>query len=60
MVDTAKSRYVAGIVPKSMGVKTKKHRFFYLLVPAVYKVYYELLYKYNSVKKDIKYLVTTP
>ncbi len=48
-----KQKYVANIVPKIMSVKTKKNRFFYLLVPAVYKVYYKLLYHYNSVKKDL-------
>ena len=47
-------KYEANIVPKKMSVKIKKERFFYLLAPAVDKVYKELHLEYESVLKDIK------
>ena len=48
-----KKKYVANIVPKKMSVKTKKHRFYYLLVPAIYRINNELVFKYNSAKYDM-------
>jgi len=47
-------KYTAINVPKKMTVAVKKERFYYLLVPAVDKVYNELLIQYNEVKKDLQ------
>lgn len=41
-------KYVANVVPKKMSAKTKKARFYYLLVPAVQKVHTELMLEYES------------
>ena len=47
-------KYTATNVPKKMTVATKKERFYYLLSPAIDKVYNELIVQYNEVKKDLK------
>ncbi len=47
-------KYTATDVPKKMSVAVKKERFYYLLVPAINKVYNELLVQYNEAKKDLK------
>ena len=51
---TTTPKYVPNIVPKKMSVKTKKERFYYLLVPVVQKVHAELFKEYLSVAQDIK------
>ena len=48
------SKYTATDVPKKMTVAVKKERFYYLLAPAIDKVYNELLVQYQQVKKDLK------
>ena len=47
-------KYTAINVPKKMTVAVKKERFYYLLAPAIDKVYNELLAQFNEVKKDLK------
>ena len=47
-------KYTAKNVPKKMTVAVKKKRFYYLLAPAVDKVYNELSLQYSEVKKDLK------
>lgn len=47
-------KYTANNVPKKMTVAVKKERFYYLLAPAVDKVYNELSLQYDEVKKDLK------
>ena len=47
-------KYTAKNVPKKMSVAVKKERFYYLLAPAIEKVYNELLIQYSEVKKDLK------
>ena len=47
-------KYYPHIVPKKMSIDAKKDRFYYLITPAVDKVYNELMEQYNSVKHDIK------
>ena len=47
-------KYTATDVPKKMTVAVKKERFYYLLAPAIDKVYNELLVQYNEVNKDLK------
>ena len=47
-------KYTAINVPKKMTVAVKKERFYYLLAPAIDKVYNELLVQYNEVQKDLK------
>lgn len=47
-------KYTAINVPKKMTVAVKKERFYYLLAPAIDKVYSELLVQFNEVKKDLK------
>ena len=47
-------KYTAANVPKKMTVAVKKERFYYLLAPAIDKVYNELSLQYNEVKKDLK------
>ena len=49
------SHYKANIVPKNMTVEIKKDRFYYLVKPAVLKVYDKLKKDYEEVKRDIKY-----
>ena len=46
-------KYTAINVPKKMTVPVKKERFYYLLAPAIDKVYNELSVQYNEVKKDL-------
>ena len=48
------SKYTTTNVPKKMTVAVKKERFYYLLAPAIDKVYNELLVQYNEVNKDLK------
>ncbi len=47
-------KYTAANVPKKMTVAAKKERFYYLLAPAIDKVYNELLVQYKEVKKDLE------
>ncbi len=47
-------KYRVANIPEKMSVATKKERFYYLLVPAIDKVYNELLVQYNEVKKDLE------
>lgn len=47
-------KYTATLVPKKMTVAVKKERFYYLLAPAIDKVYNELSVQYIEVKKDLK------
>jgi len=47
-------KYTATNVPKKMTVAVKKERFYYLLSPAIDKVYNELLVQYNQIEKDLK------
>ena len=47
-------KYTAQNVPKKMTVAVKKERFYYLLAPAIDKVYNELSVQYSEVKKDLK------
>jgi Bax protein len=51
----AKMLYKANEVPKNMSSKTKKERFYALLVPAIGKVYNELFMEYKRVFNDMKY-----
>jgi len=51
--DERKRDYVAKFVPKHMSVKTKKDRFYYLLLPAIYNVYNELYFKYKSTEYNL-------
>ena len=59
-LEVQKEKYVASIVPKNMTLKEKKARFYYLVVPAVYKVYNELLVEYHTIKENVDANVTTP
>ena len=52
-ISVAKSKYSSQIIPKNMTSKVKKERFFYLLAPAVKKVYSELFSQYSMIKTDI-------
>ena len=47
-------KYTAVNVPKKMTVAVKKERFYYLLAPAIDKVYKELALQYVQVKKDLE------
>ena len=47
-------KYTALDVPKKMSVAVKKERFYYLLAPAIDKVYNELLVQYDEVQKDLQ------
>ena len=47
-------KYTATNVPKKMTVPVKKERFYYLLAPAIDRVYKELALQYDEVKKDLK------
>ena len=47
-------KYTPADVPKKMSVATKKERFYYLVTPAVDKVYRELELQYDEVQKDLK------
>lgn len=47
-------KYTAVYVPKKMTVAVKKKRFYYLVAPAIEKVYNELSIQYAEVKKDLK------
>ena len=47
-------KYTATDVPKKMTVPVKKERFYYLLAPAIDKVYRELDVQYSEVKEDFK------
>jgi len=49
-----KVKYVAEVIPKNMSVKTKKERFYHLLVPVVEKVHTDLMREYEGVVEDIK------
>ncbi|MCD6433059.1 MAG: glucosaminidase domain-containing protein [Sulfurimonas sp.] len=51
---TVKALYTAENVPKRISVKTKKERFYYLVEPAVQKVYAELMIQYKTIVKDMK------
>lgn len=51
---TTKSLYTADNVPKKMSVKTKKERFYYLVEPAIQKVYAELMLQYKTLSADMK------
>ena len=53
-------KYTATNVPKKMTVAVKKERFYYLLAPAIDKVYSELLVQYQQVEKDLKSGSNTP
>ena len=55
-----KQKYSANVVPKHITAKEKKARFYYLVVPAVYKVYNELLVEYNELKSAIDANRTIP
>jgi Bax protein len=46
--------YRVDMVPKHMDVKTKKKRFYYLIVPVVQKVHKELMLQHDTVLKDMK------
>jgi Bax protein len=46
--------YRVDTVPKHMDVKTKKKRFYYLIVPVVQKVHKELMLQHDTVLKDMK------
>jgi len=47
-------KYTVSEVPKKMSVKTKKQRFYYLLVPPIEKVYKELDLQYKQVKQELQ------
>ena len=47
------AKYTASKVPKNMSSKEKKARFYYLVVPAVNRVYRELMVEYYSIREDI-------
>lgn len=51
--DVASKRYTVEHIPENMSVKTKKDRFYYLIVPAVEKVHKELTQEYMKTYKDI-------
>ena len=59
-VEVKEPKYTASIVPKNMSVKEKKARFYYLVVPAIYKVYNELLVEYHTIKANVDANITTP
>jgi len=46
-------KYTVSDVPKKMSVKTKKQRFYFLLVPAIDKVYTELDTQYKQIQKEL-------
>ncbi len=47
-------KYTPSNVPKKMSVAVKKERFYYLLAPAIDKVYKELSTQYDEINKDLK------
>ena len=47
------AKYTPEVVPKKMSVKTKKSRFYYLLVPPIQKVHASLLQQYVDTQRDI-------
>lgn len=49
-----KPLYNAAVVPEHMSTKTKKNRFFYLVVPEVAKAYRKMMTQYMDVKKALK------
>lgn len=51
--NTSSKVYTVQEIPKKMSVKTKKKRFYYLVVPAVEKVHKELMQEYMRTYKDI-------
>lgn len=51
----SESKYTAQDIPKTMSVSIRKERFYYLLTPAIDKVYDELLLQYNKIEKDLKF-----
>ena len=46
--------YTADVVPEHMGTKTKKNRFFYLVVPEVAKAYRKMMKQYVDIKEALK------
>ena len=53
-VKKVKPLHTKNVVPKKIGVKEKKKRFYHLLVPAINDVYNELEKQYQSAKYDIE------
>ena len=49
-----KPLYSAAVLPVHMSTKTKKHRFFYLVVPEVVKAYRKMTAQYVDIKKALK------
>jgi len=49
-----KPPFFANIVPEDMSVQTKKHRFFYLLVPSVHKAHHKMMQQYNEIKDALE------
>ena len=48
-------KYIVSEIPKNMSLKTKKNRFYYLLLPAIEEVYEELYQNYAKIKNDMKH-----
>lgn len=53
-------KYSVGEIPNKLSLKEKKARFYYLVVPAIYKVYNEFLVEFHSVQTAIKEGKETP
>ena len=52
-------KYSASYVPKHMSVKTKKERYFALVLPAITKVHDELMQEYEAIKNDVNKTIST-
>jgi len=57
---SVKEKYSVSVVPEKISAKEKKARFYYLVVPAIYKVYSELFAEYKEVKASLDANRTIP